>query len=93
MTTTAPIDWHQRARALSINGQAFIDGQYVPAASGATFDDLSPLDGRLLAQGCSDRYRRRRPRRGRGPYALSMAASGRVNTRAIASACCSALRN
>ena len=50
MTTTEPIDWHQRARALSINGQAFIDGQYVPAASGATFDDLSPLDGRLLAR-------------------------------------------
>ena len=50
MTTTEPIDWHQRARALSINGQAFIDGQYVPAASGATFDDLSPLDGRVLAR-------------------------------------------
>jgi acyl-CoA reductase-like NAD-dependent aldehyde dehydrogenase len=46
---TTPIDWHQRARALSINGLAFIDGKYVPAASGATFDDVSPIDGRVIA--------------------------------------------
>jgi hypothetical protein len=26
-TTSPTIDWHQRARALSINVQAFIDGQ------------------------------------------------------------------
>jgi acyl-CoA reductase-like NAD-dependent aldehyde dehydrogenase len=45
----ASIDWHQRARALSINGLAFIDGKYVPAASGATFDDVSPIDGRVIA--------------------------------------------
>ena len=46
----APEDWHERARALSPNGHAFIDGRYVAAASGATFDCLSPIDGRSLAQ-------------------------------------------
>ncbi len=49
MTTpaTAP-EWRARAHSLSINGQAWIDGRYVPAASGATFDCLSPIDGRSL---------------------------------------------
>jgi 4-guanidinobutyraldehyde dehydrogenase/NAD-dependent aldehyde dehydrogenase len=42
-------DWHARARALAINGNAFIDGRYVAAASGATFDCVSPIDGRVLA--------------------------------------------
>jgi 4-guanidinobutyraldehyde dehydrogenase/NAD-dependent aldehyde dehydrogenase len=42
-------DWHARARALAINGNAFIGGRYVPAASGATFECVSPIDGRLLA--------------------------------------------
>jgi 4-guanidinobutyraldehyde dehydrogenase/NAD-dependent aldehyde dehydrogenase len=46
---TAP-DWHARAAALSINGQAFIDGRYVAAASGATFDDVTPIDGRVIAR-------------------------------------------
>ena len=30
------------------DGRAFIDGQRVPAADGRTFDDCSPVDGRLL---------------------------------------------
>jgi len=42
-------DWHTRARTLAINGNAFIDGRYLPAASGATFDCVSPIDGRILA--------------------------------------------
>jgi 4-guanidinobutyraldehyde dehydrogenase/NAD-dependent aldehyde dehydrogenase len=47
---TRPItDWRARARALTINGNAFIDGRYVTAASGATFDCVSPIDGRVLA--------------------------------------------
>jgi len=49
MTRSNP-DWHARARALAINGNAFIDGRYVAAASGATFDCASPIDGRVLAQ-------------------------------------------
>ena len=51
--TSAPthaVDWHARAAALAIETQAFIDGRYVPAASGSTFDDISPIDGRLIAR-------------------------------------------
>ena len=43
-------DWHARAAALAINGQAFIDGRYVDAASGETFDDVTPIDGRVIAR-------------------------------------------
>ena len=43
---TATIDWHARASALQFNGSAFIDGRYAAAASGATFDKRSPIDGR-----------------------------------------------
>ena len=49
MTETKP-DWHQRARSLAIEGRAFIDGRYVNAASGLTFDRVSPIDGRVVAQ-------------------------------------------
>jgi 4-guanidinobutyraldehyde dehydrogenase/NAD-dependent aldehyde dehydrogenase len=43
-------DWHARARTLEINGNAFIDGRHVAAASGATFDCVSPIDGRVIAK-------------------------------------------
>jgi 4-guanidinobutyraldehyde dehydrogenase/NAD-dependent aldehyde dehydrogenase len=43
-------DWRARAAALEIQGQAFIDGRYVDAASGATFDDVSPIEGRVIAR-------------------------------------------
>lgn len=43
-------DWQQRAQGLKVEGRAFINGQYTPAASGATFECLSPVDGRLLGQ-------------------------------------------
>jgi len=44
------IDWHQRARALKVRGEALIGGRRVPASSGASFACLSPIDGRELAQ-------------------------------------------
>jgi acyl-CoA reductase-like NAD-dependent aldehyde dehydrogenase len=47
---TSVTDWHARARSLAIQSQAYIDGRYVPAASGETFDCISPIDGRLLAR-------------------------------------------
>ena len=47
---TPVTDWHARARSVAIQSQAFIDGRYVPAASGETFDCVSPIDGRLLAR-------------------------------------------
>jgi gamma-glutamyl-gamma-aminobutyraldehyde dehydrogenase len=42
--------WQERAAALSFRCQAFIDGRYVDAASGKTFDNISPIDGRVLCQ-------------------------------------------
>jgi acyl-CoA reductase-like NAD-dependent aldehyde dehydrogenase len=44
------ISWHERAKTLDIRSKAFIAGRYVDAASGETFEDLSPANGRLLAR-------------------------------------------
>jgi acyl-CoA reductase-like NAD-dependent aldehyde dehydrogenase len=44
------INWHSRVSDLVIRGQAFIDGRYVDAASGATFDSINPATGKLLAK-------------------------------------------
>ena len=43
-------EWESKAKALTIRNQAFINGQYVPAASGKTFSCLSPIDGLLITQ-------------------------------------------
>lgn len=43
-------EWESKAKALTIRHQAFINGQYVPAASGKTFSCLSPIDGLLITQ-------------------------------------------
>ncbi|RMS10572.1 Aldehyde dehydrogenase [Pseudomonas coronafaciens pv. coronafaciens] len=50
MTTLTRADWEQRAQNLKIEGRAFIQGEYTAAASGETFDCISPVDGRLLAK-------------------------------------------
>ncbi|QQE88515.1 aldehyde dehydrogenase [Azotobacter chroococcum] len=50
MTTPTRTDWEERARSLTLEGRAFVDGHYLAAVDGATFDCLSPIDGRLLAQ-------------------------------------------
>jgi 4-guanidinobutyraldehyde dehydrogenase/NAD-dependent aldehyde dehydrogenase len=42
--------WQQRALALPIETRAFIGGRYTSAADGATFDCVSPVDGRVLGQ-------------------------------------------
>ncbi len=44
------ISWHERARMLEFRTQAFIDGRYLDAASGATFDSINPATGKLLAR-------------------------------------------
>ena len=44
------VDWHELAKALKPKTQAFIDGKYVPALSGATFDCVNPANGFVLAQ-------------------------------------------
>src|SRR3974390_3823088 len=41
--------WHARARAIRANGLALIGGTRQSARSGATFEDKSPIDGRVLA--------------------------------------------
>jgi gamma-glutamyl-gamma-aminobutyraldehyde dehydrogenase len=47
---TSQTGWQARADALTIEGRAFIDGAYVAAASGRTFDRITPIDGRVVAQ-------------------------------------------
>jgi gamma-glutamyl-gamma-aminobutyraldehyde dehydrogenase len=42
--------WQDKAATLSIEGRAFIDGEYRHATNGRTFDCLSPIDGKLLVK-------------------------------------------
>ena len=42
--------WQDKAATRSIEGRAFIGGEYHHAASGRTFDCLSPIDGKLLVK-------------------------------------------
>ena len=46
----AALDWHAEAKGLDFRSQAFIGGKYVPAANGETFENISPIDGKLLAR-------------------------------------------
>jgi acyl-CoA reductase-like NAD-dependent aldehyde dehydrogenase len=51
MPTLKPLDhWESLAGSLDIRANAFIDGAYVPSASGETFDAISPRDGTVLAR-------------------------------------------
>ena len=50
MTTLTHQDWLTRAKALKIEGRAFIDGAYVEALSGKTFDNINPADGTVLGK-------------------------------------------
>ncbi|WP_135078475.1 aldehyde dehydrogenase [Terasakiella sp. SH-1] len=45
---TNSTNWFERAANLQFTSQAFIDGNYVDAASGKMFDCISPIDGRTL---------------------------------------------
>jgi len=48
MTSLTRADWEQRAKTLTIETRAFVQGEYRAAESGATFECISPVDGRLL---------------------------------------------
>ena len=50
MTSLTRADWEQRAQSLAIECRAFVHGQLTDAVSGATFDCISPVDGRLLGK-------------------------------------------
>jgi gamma-glutamyl-gamma-aminobutyraldehyde dehydrogenase len=43
-------EWKSHAAALQFRTQAFIDGKFVDAASGKTFDSINPATGAVLAQ-------------------------------------------
>jgi len=47
---STPTDWHARAGLIRPRSGVFIDGRFSGAQSGATFDCISPIDGRVLAQ-------------------------------------------
>ncbi len=49
------IDWHARAKALKIDGRAFINGKRVNAIDGSTFECFSPIDGRKLVDVASSK--------------------------------------
>jgi acyl-CoA reductase-like NAD-dependent aldehyde dehydrogenase len=42
--------WERHAAALKIEGRAFINGRYVGAQSGRSFEDISPIDGKVIGQ-------------------------------------------
>lgn len=42
--------WRERARDLEVPARAWIDGRFVDAASGKTFETISPRDGGVLAE-------------------------------------------
>ncbi len=42
--------WERGAAALKIEGRAFINGRHVAARSGRSFDDVSPIDGKVIGQ-------------------------------------------
>jgi acyl-CoA reductase-like NAD-dependent aldehyde dehydrogenase len=44
------LTWEKRSLAIKPASQIFIDGKYVDAASGKTFDDISPRDHRVIAR-------------------------------------------
>ncbi len=45
----ASIPWKERAATVRIDGRSVIEGERRAAASGETFDSVSPIDGRKLA--------------------------------------------
>ena len=50
VNTTVKTDWHARAATLAPRSGVFIEGRFRAAASGATFDCISPIDGRVIAK-------------------------------------------
>lgn len=42
--------WHERAQNVKLRNQAWINGEFVDAASGKKFDNITPRDGSVLNQ-------------------------------------------
>ena len=45
-----PVDYRAMIPSLSYRNQAFINGRYVAAASGKSFDCISPIEGKVLTK-------------------------------------------
>ncbi len=84
MTTLTRADWEARAKDLKIEGRAFVNGEYSNAASGETFDCLSPVDGRFLPRSPVATWPMP-SRRSRSPAMPSIPAPGRAWRRPSAS--------
>lgn len=50
MNIASKQEWHERAVRLSIEGRAYIDGEYVDSASGETFASINPANGQEFVQ-------------------------------------------
>ncbi|MEJ7747674.1 MAG: aldehyde dehydrogenase [Candidatus Limnocylindrales bacterium] len=50
MTTPTAADWIARAGQVAPRTEAFIDGRFVPAASGRTYTDIAGRDGRPITE-------------------------------------------
>jgi acyl-CoA reductase-like NAD-dependent aldehyde dehydrogenase len=50
MAQTTHAEWQEKAQAARFRTQAFIDGRYVDAQSGATFDNVNPANGKVFAK-------------------------------------------
>ena len=48
MTSLTRADWEQRAKSLTIETRAFVNGTYRNAENGGTYECISPVDGRVL---------------------------------------------
>jgi acyl-CoA reductase-like NAD-dependent aldehyde dehydrogenase len=46
--TQAMVSWRERAASVRLDGRIVIDGERRAAASGDTFDRISPIDGRVI---------------------------------------------
>ena len=50
MSAVVASDWIARAESVEPRNEAFIDGRFVPAASGRTYDDVAGRDGRVITK-------------------------------------------
>ena len=50
MSQAVAPDWRQKASSLIYDGRAYVGAQRVEALSGETFDVISPIDGKVVAQ-------------------------------------------
>ena len=50
LETRPRTEWERLAAAMRPEGRAFIGGQLLESRSGRTFEDISPIDGRILAK-------------------------------------------